>query len=118
MMQAVAPAWRGILTPWAILCLAILLAVAPAVEAVRHGPVALSSEAEHRADHAELGLSQDMAGPDQPDASDHDQVGVALLASAGVEVPPPPERRLRPASHAADGTARDGPRRPPRVTVI
>jgi hypothetical protein len=40
-----------------------------------------------------------------------------LLASPAAEVPPPPARTLRPDSVAAVGTIRDGPRRPPRLTM-
>jgi len=78
----------------------------------------MSAEADHRAFHAEHGHSHDIAGSDHHDSSDHDHVGAALLASPGAEVPPPPLRTLRPGSLAADGTIRDGPRRPPRLTLI
>jgi hypothetical protein len=33
-------------------------------------------------------------------------------------VPPPPKRTLRPDPLVASGTIRDGPRRPPRLTLI
>lgn len=117
-MQARRPTWRGIRTLWAALCFALSLAVAPAIEAVKHGPGAVSAEADHRAYHAERGHSHDIAGSDHHDSSDHDHVGAALLASPGAEVPPPPLRTLRPGSLAADGMIRDGPRRPPRLTLI
>jgi hypothetical protein len=55
---------------------------------------------------------------DHHDSSDHDHVGAALLAPPEAEVPPPPERTLRPDSLVASGTIRDGPRRPPRLTLI
>ncbi|MEF3047201.1 hypothetical protein [Pseudotabrizicola sp. L79] len=97
--------------------MALSLAVAPAVEAVKHGPGAMAAEADHRAYHAEHGHVHDIAGSDHHDSSDHDHVGAALLAAPRAEVPPPPARMLRPASFAADGTTRDGPRRPPRLTM-
>ena len=100
------------------LCLALLLAFAPAVEAVKHGPGAMVAEADHRAFHADHGHSHDVAGMDHHDSSDHDHVGAALLLSPEAEVPPRPQRTLHPEAFIADGTIRDGPRRPPRLTVI
>lgn len=117
-MQARRPAWRGIRTLWAALCLALSLAFAPAIEAVKHGPGALAAEADHRAYHAGHGHLHDIAGADHHDSSDHDHVGAALFASQGADVPLPPERTLRPEPLSADGTIRDGPRRPPRLTLI
>ena len=117
-MRARRPAWRGISTLWAVLWLALALAAAPAVEAVKHGPAVMVAEADHRACHAEYGHSHDIAGADHHDPSENDHVGAALLASPGAEMPPPPERTLRPNALVADETIRDGPRRPPRPTVI
>lgn len=117
-MRAAEPAWRGIRALWAVLCLALSLAIAPTVEAVKHGPGAMAAEADHRAYHAAHSHSHDIAGADHHDSSDHDHVGAALLAPPGAEVPPPPERTLRPDALVASGTIRDGPRRPPRLTVI
>ena len=117
-MRAAEPALRGVRALWATLCLALSLAVAPAIEAIKHGPGAMAAEADHRAYHAEHGHSHDIAGADHHDSSDHDHVGAALLAAPGADVPPPPKRTLRPDPISADGTIRDGPRRPPRLTLI
>jgi hypothetical protein len=116
-MQAMAAAWQSIRTLRAILCLALSLAAAPAVEAVQHGPGALAAEADHRAYHAGHGQTHDFAGSDHHDSSDHDNVSSALLASPGTEAPSLPERTLRSETLVADGTIRDGPRRPPRLTM-
>jgi hypothetical protein len=96
---------------------ALSLALAPAVEAVKHGPGAMAAEADHRAYHAEHGHVHDIAGADHHESGDHDHGGAALLASPEAEAPPPPARTLRPGSLGADGTIREGPRRPPRRTV-
>jgi hypothetical protein len=116
-MQAGRPVWRWGRTLWAILCLAVVLAIGPAMDAVKHGPGAMAAEADHRAYHLEHGHSHDIAGSDRHDPGDHDHVGAALLAPPGAEVAPPPERTLRPGSIVADETIREGPRRPPRVAV-
>jgi hypothetical protein len=116
-MRAISVTWAGIRALCVCLIMALSLAVAPAVEALKHGPGAMAAEADHRAYHAEHGHVHDIAGSDHHDSSDHDHVGAALLAAPGAEVPPPPARTLRPASSAADGTIRDGPRRPPRLTM-
>ncbi len=117
-MQAGLQRWQAIRALWATLCLALSLAVAPAIEAIKHGPGAMAAEADHRAYHAEHGHSHDIAGADHHDSSDHDHVGAALLAAHGADVPPPPKRTLRPDPLTADGTIRDGPRRPPRLALI
>ena len=117
-MQARRPAWRGIGALLATFWLALSLAVAPAVLAVKHGPGALAAEADHRTFHDKNGQSHAIAAPDHHDSSDHDHVGAALLASPGEDIPPPPARTLRPASLAAKSMIRDGPRRPPRLTLI
>ena len=44
-MQAGRQRWQGIRTLWATLCLALSLAVAPAIEAIKHGPGAMAAEA-------------------------------------------------------------------------
>ena len=74
-MRAAEPAWRGVRALWAVLCLALSLAVAPSVEAVKHGPGAMAGESDHRAYHAEHGHAHDIAGADHHDSSDHDHVG-------------------------------------------
>jgi hypothetical protein len=117
-MRASAAEWRGIGALLAGLCLVLSLAIAPVTLALKHGPGAMAAEADHRAYHAENGHADDVAGADHHDSADHDHVGAALIASQGAEVLPLPERTLRPEPHAAGGTIRDGPRRPPRLTVI
>lgn len=117
-MQAGRQRWQGIRALWATLRLALSLAVAPAIEAIKHGPGAMAAEADHRAWHAEHGHSHDIAGADHQDSSDHDHGGAALLAAPGAELPPPPARTLRLAPLVASGTIRDGPRRPPCLTLI
>lgn len=117
-MRAGRPRWQGIRALWAALCLALSLALAPAVDGGKHGPGAMAAEADHRAYHAEHGHAHDIAGSDHHDSSDHDHVGAALLASPAADIPPPPERILRPDPLVASGTIRDGPRRPPRLTLI
>jgi hypothetical protein len=101
----------------ACVTLALSLAAAPAIEGDKHGLGAVAAKADHRAYHAEQGHSHDIAGSDRHDSSDHDHVAAALLVVPGAEVPPPPAQTLRPDPLAADGTIRDGPRRPPRPGV-
>ena len=115
-MQAMAAVWARIRAHCACLIVALLLAVAPAIEAVKHGPGTMAAEADHRAFHAEHGHSHEMPHGHH-DSTDHDHVGAALLDSHGQEVHPAPQRTLRPDILVADGTIRDGPRRPPRLTL-
>jgi hypothetical protein len=96
---------------------ALCLSAAPAIEAVTHGP-ALAAEADHRAYHAEQGHAHEMAASGHHGSGDHDHVGAALLPAPGDELHPAPERTLHPGTIVADGMIRDGPRRPPRLTVI
>jgi hypothetical protein len=117
-MRAVLAAWARIKALCACLIMAMSLLAAPAIEAVNHGPGAMAAEADHRAWHAEHGHSHDIAGSDHHDSSDHDHVVAALLAAPGADVPPPPERTLRPDCLLTSGTIRDGLRRPPRLTLI
>jgi hypothetical protein len=117
-MRAAEPAWRRLGALLAALCLALSLAVAPALETVKHGPGAMAAEADHRAYHVEHGHSHNIAGSDHHDSSDHDHVSVALLVVPAADIPPPPERILRPDPLVASDTIRDGPRRPPRLTLI
>lgn len=116
-MTARAAAWGRIRALCACLILALSLGFAPAIEAVKHGPRAMAAEADHRAFHAAQGHAHDIAGAAHHDSSDHDHVGAALLAPPRTEIPPPPARTLRADSLGADGTIRDGPRRPPRLTM-
>ncbi|NBE08306.1 hypothetical protein [Paragemmobacter ruber] len=98
--------------------MALALVLAPAIDAVKHGPGALAAEADHRAAHAAHGHAHDLAGSHHHDSSDHDHVAAALLGPQETDVPSPPARMLRPAALAADGMIRDVRRRPPRLTVI
>lgn len=115
-MQARSAAWARIRALCACLIVAVSLAVAPAIEAVKHGPGAMVAEADHRAFHAEHGHSHEMP-QGHHDSTDHDHVSVALLDAPGLEIHPAPQRTLRPETLAADDTIRDGPRRPPRLTM-
>jgi hypothetical protein len=116
-MQAMAACWHRFKPLCATLIVALALSAAPAALAVKNGAGALTAEADHRAFHAEQGDVHAMATSDHHDSTDHDNVGAALHAASGAELHPAPERTLRPDTMAADGTIRDGPRRPPRLTV-
>jgi hypothetical protein len=109
--------WQRIRTLWAILCLGLALTIAPAAEAVKHGPGAMVAEAEHLAYHAERGDGHEMP-LHHHDYGDHDHVSVVILVAPPAVLPPMPDRTLRPAAMAADSVTRDGPKRPPRPTVI
>lgn len=50
-------------------------------------------------------------------STDHDHVSVVLLNDPGMDANPDPQRTLRRDIIAADGTIRDGPRRPPRLMM-
>ena len=100
----------------ACLIMALSLASAPAILAVKHGPGALAAEADHRAYHAEHGHTHDMPHGHH-DSTDHDHFGAAVLAEPGTALHPPPDRTRRPDAIATSGTIRDGPRRPPRLTL-
>lgn len=110
---------RAILTSFGIeraLCLVLLLALAlaPAVEAAHHGPGTLVAEA-----HDHHAADADHHHPESHhDASVHDHVSVALLASHGAEVYSNPGREDLSGSVAAESSPRDNPRRPPRPTMI
>jgi hypothetical protein len=97
--------------------MALSLAAAPAIEAVKHGPGAMVAEADHLAYHAAHGHSHDMPSGHH-DSGDHDHVSAAVLASPGTTFHAPPMRTLRPDAKVADGTIREGPRRPPRLMMI
>ena len=108
--------WGRLWTLCAAIVMALSLAAAPAIEAVKHGPGAMVAEADHRAYHAEHGHSHDMPSGHH-DSGDHDHVSAAVLASPGAAFHAPPTRTLRPEGMVADGTIRDGPRRPPRLMM-
>jgi hypothetical protein len=97
--------------------MALSLAAAPAIEAIKHGPGAMVAEADHRAHRAAHGHSHDMPSGHH-DSGDHDHVSAAVLASPGATFHAPPMRTLRPDGTVADGTIREGPRRPPRLMMI
>jgi hypothetical protein len=100
---------------WA-LCGALFLCAAPVIEAVKHGPGALAAEADHRVVHLEQGHSHDIPSGHH-DSDDHDHVSVALVGPISSDLHAPPTRSLRPCWMAADGTIREGPRRPPRLMM-
>ncbi|OYU19839.1 MAG: hypothetical protein CFE34_03420 [Rhodobacteraceae bacterium PARR1] len=106
--------WGRLWALCAALVMALSLASAPGIEAVKHGPAAILAEADHRAYHAEQGHGHDMRSGHH-DSGDHDHVSAAVLVPTGAEViQSPPAVRLLPDGMVADGTIRDGPRRPPR----
>lgn len=108
--------WGGLWALCVALGLALSLAVAQALEAVEHGPGAILAGADHHALDAEHGQSKDTpAGHHDP--VDHDHASAAVLSPPGAEFHAPPEPTLRPKGIVADGTIRDGPRRPPRLNV-
>lgn len=99
------------------LCLALILALAaaPAIEAADHGPAALVVEAGHHAH----GPGHDHNHTSVPhDSGDHDHVSVALLIGEGAASTPEPGRVVQASPGLGTGTPPDGPRRPPRLTMI
>jgi len=117
MIQVRFSGWGRLWSLCAAIVMALSLAAAPAIEAVKHGPGAMVAEADHRAFHAEHGHSHDLPSGHH-DTGDHDHVSAAVLAAPGAEVHSFPERKLRPETTAAAGTIRESPRRPPRLTMI
>ena len=109
--------WGRLWSLCAAIVMALSLAASPAIEAVKHGPVAMVAEADHGAYHAEHGHSHDMPSGHH-DSGDHDHVSAAVLAPPGAEFHAPPERSLRPDAILADSPIREGPRRPPRLMMI
>jgi hypothetical protein len=97
--------------------MALSLAAAPAIEAVKHGPGAMAAEADHRTYHSEHGHSHDMPSGHH-DSGDHDHVSAVVLAPHGATFHAPPTRILRPDGMVAASTIREGPRRPPRLMII
>lgn len=108
-------AWLKIRALCAGLVTVLSLAVAPAFEAVKHGPGALAAEAEHSAFHAGHGHVHAAQGGEHHDSGDHDHIGAALLVNPWTEFHPAPERKWQSDHAAATEKIRDGPRRPPRV---
>lgn len=115
-MQARSEVWARIRAFCACLIVVLPLAFAPTIEALKHGPGAMVAEADHRAFHAEQGIGHEIPHGHH-DSTDHDHVATALLDSPGRAIQPAPERSQRPESLVEDGTIRDGPRRPPRLTM-
>lgn len=115
-MQVWAAAWAWIRALGVTLIVVLSLAVAPSIEAVKHGPDAVLAEADHRSFHAKHGHGHEMS-QDHHDSTDHDHVSVVLLNDPGMDANPDPQRTLRRDIIAADGTIRDGPRRPPRLMM-
>ncbi len=109
--------WGRLWTLCAAIVMALSLAAAPAIEAIKHGPGAMVAEADHRAYHAEHGHSHD-APSGHHDSGDHDHVSMAILASCGSSFHTPPKPTLRPEGTVAHGTIREGLRRPPRLIMI
>lgn len=116
-MQRRLAGWGTLWSLCATIVMALSLAAAPAIEAVKHGPGAMAAKADHRAFHAEHGQTNYLPSGHH-DAGDHDHVSAAVLASPGAAFHAPPERSLRPDRMVTDGTIREGPRRPPRLMMI
>ncbi|MFN5997935.1 MAG: hypothetical protein ACK47C_12140 [Paracoccaceae bacterium] len=111
---------RAILVRWSILraltlALVLALTLAPAVEAVHHGPGTLAAEADPDAHSGDLDHHHPEA---HHDASDHDHVSVALLIDSGADDHTDPARQDLSGSVGAASSPPDGPRRPPRLTMI
>lgn len=115
-MRARSATWVRIRALCACLIVTLSLAFSPTIEAVKHGPGAMVAEADHRDFHAKQGLAHEIPYGHH-DSTDHDHVATAMLSSQGLAIQPNPERSRRPESLAKDGTIRDGPRRPPRLTM-
>ncbi len=102
------------------LMLILALSVAPIVEAAHHGPGAQAVEMDHHAFHFEHGHGHghgtDLA--DHHDASDHDHVSTVVLIGEGTAPYPEPDRQVQPGPAVPSGFPPDGPRRPPRPTMI
>lgn len=117
-MRAMAAGWQKFRAHCATLIAVLALTSAPTALAVKHGPGALAAEADQRATHAKHGHVHEQPMSDHHDSTDHEHVGAAVLGPMGTEFHPAPDRTLRPVSRTPDGTIRDGPRRPPRLTVL
>jgi hypothetical protein len=106
---------RPTFTSWAgIACLLAALVLAPLIAAFKHGPGALAIEADHLAYHLEQGNSHDSPAAHH-DSADHEHVMAAILPSPGLQAYTLPVLHQSLHQVRADGTARDGPRRPPRL---
>lgn len=103
---------------WVTLLFVAALACAPAIEAIKHGPGVMAAEADHRALPATQGHGHDIGSLHQPEFGDHDHVTVALPADTGTEFLAKPAQTWSILTFETNGTIRDGPRRPPRLTLI
>jgi hypothetical protein len=99
------------------LMLVFVLAAAPAIETAHHGPGALVAEADHHAHGPSHDHDHDHGGAPH-DSSDHDHVSIALLSGQGAEVHAAPSHQELFGSVVAASSPPDGPRRPPRPTMI
>lgn len=95
------------------LMLVLALALAPAVEALHHGPSLTGAEA-HPHDHDHGHHHAD----GHHDGSDHDHVSVAVLIGDSADLPPLPARRDLAGAVQADDSPPDSPRRPPRPMTL
>ena len=111
-------AWARIRALGVCLIVTLSLAIAPALVTTKHGPDVIAVVTDRHADYAEHGHAHRMAGSHQHESGDHDHVGVVPLGSTGAEISLRPERTFRPEWLFAHGTIREGPRRPPRLTLI
>ena len=109
--------WGRLWSLYAAILMSLALAAAPAIEAVKHSHGAMVAEVDHRAYHAAHGHSHDIPSGHH-DSGDHDHVSAAVLAAPGATFHAPPTRAFLPGGTVADGTIREGPRRPPRLMII
>ena len=100
----------------AALVLFLAFVLAPIVSSLTHGPGQLAMEADHAAWHAEQGEHWHAADHDHHDAADHDHTPTVILPAGGDLLPPLTTERWTAQARPLDGTIRDGPRRPPRLT--
>ena len=103
---------------WVTLLLVAALACAPVIEAIKHGPGVMAAEADHRALPATHGHGHDIGRLHRPEFGDHDHVTVALPTDTGTEFLAKSPQTWTILASDTNGTIRDGPRRPPRLTLI
>lgn len=115
-MQSRPATWVRIRALCVGLIVVLSLTVAQASEAIKHGPGAMASEADHRAFHAATEHC-DEASHGHHDATDHDHVSAAVLVPPDLDLHPALQRKLRHETLSFDGAIREGPRRPPRLTM-